>query len=70
MAVQLTVDKQGAVLAASPRHPGPSRYFERLAVEAAKKWTFAPVKTEAQRTVLVQFNFTRNGTTAHASPLQ
>jgi hypothetical protein len=56
-------------LATTPDDPGPSRYFERLAVEASKKWTFAPVDTEAQRMALVRFNFTRDGTTARARPL-
>lgn len=70
VSVRLTVDKDGRVLAATADDPGPSRYFERLATEASKKWTFAPTDTEAQRMVLVRFNFTREGTTARASPVQ
>jgi TonB family protein len=70
VSVRLTVDKDGNVLAATADDSGPSRYFERLAIEASKKWTFAPADTEAQRTVLVRFNFTRQGTTARASPVQ
>jgi TonB family protein len=70
VSVRLTVDKDGTVLAATADDPGPSRYFERLATEASRKWTFAPVDTEAQRVVLVRFNFTREGTTARASPVQ
>jgi len=68
--VRLAVDKNGTVVAATPDRPGPSRYFERLAVEASKKWTFAPAGTEAQRMVLVRFNFTREGTTARAIPVK
>jgi TonB family protein len=64
VSIRMKVDKQGTVLAATATDPGPSRYFERLAIQASKKWTFAPSDTEAQRTVLVRFNFTREGTTA------
>jgi TonB family protein len=60
----MIVDKKGTVLTATAADPGPSRYFERLAIQASRKWTFAPAATEAQRTVLVRFNFTRDGTTA------
>jgi TonB family protein len=45
VSVRLTVDKDGTVLAAAADDPGPSRYFERLAIEASKKWTFAPADT-------------------------
>jgi TonB family protein len=70
VSVRLTVDKDGTVLTAIPDDPGPSRYFERLAIEASKKWTFAPAATEAQRMVLARFNFTREGATARATPVQ
>jgi len=70
VSVRLAVDKDGTVLAATPHDPGPSRYFERLAIDASKKWTFAPADTQAQRMVLVQFNFTRGGTTARAITAQ
>jgi TonB family protein len=67
VSVRVIVSKEGTVLTANPDHPGPSRYFEHLAIEAAKKWTFAPADTQGQRTVLLPFNFTRAGTTARAS---
>jgi TonB family protein len=70
VSVRVTIDKQGTVVAATPEDPGPSRYFERLAVEASKKWTFAPAATEAQRRVLVRFSFTRAGATAGTEPPQ
>lgn len=66
----MIVDKDGTVLVATADDPGPSRYFERLAIEASKKWTFTPADSEAQRTMLVRFNFTRAGTTARANSLQ
>jgi TonB family protein len=66
--IRVTVDNQGKVVAATAEDPGPSRYFERLATEASKKWTFAPTDTQEQRRMLVRFNFTRQGTTAGANP--
>jgi TonB family protein len=68
VSVRVTIDKAGAVVDATPDDPGPSRYFERLAVAAAKKWTFTPSNWEEQRTVIVKFNFTREGVTAQAQP--
>ena len=70
VSVRVIVAPHGTVLAPTPDHPGPSRYFERLAIEASKKWTFAPADTEEERLMLVRFNFSRAGTTASARPLQ
>lgn len=66
VAVRVTVDEDGKVVAATSEVPGPSRYFERLSLQAAKKWKFAPVETGGQRSMLVKFNYTRSGTTAKA----
>jgi outer membrane biosynthesis protein TonB len=63
------VDPDGSVLAAVADRTGPSRYFQQLAVEAAKKWTFPPVDTASQRLMRVQFDFSRNGTTGRAVAL-
>jgi TonB family protein len=70
VSVRVIVDNEGMVLAAAADDAGPSRYFERLALEAAKQWTFTPASSQEQRIVLVKFNFTRSGTTASANPLQ
>ena len=70
VSVRVIVDEKGSVLAATADDPGPSRYFERLAIQASKKWTFAPTDSEEQRIMLVRFNFTRAGTTARANSLQ
>jgi TonB family protein len=70
VSVRVIVDKKGSVLAATADDPGPSRYFERLAIQASNKWTFAPTDSEEQRIMLVRFNFTRAGTTARANSLQ
>lgn len=66
--IRVSIDKAGAVVAATADEPGPSRYFQRLSVQAAKKWTFTPAQLEDQRVMLVRFNFTRDGATASASP--
>jgi TonB family protein len=66
--VRVSIDKQGAVVAATADQPGPSRYFERLSMQAARKWTFTPARSEDRREMLVHFNFTRYEATASASP--
>ena len=70
VAVRVTIDNQGAVVDATAEERGPSRYFERLSLAAAKQWTFTPAKSQEPRTVLVRFNFTRFAATAEASPEQ
>lgn len=70
VSVRVIVGKEGTVLVASADDSGPSRYFERLAIEASKKWTFTPTDSQAQRTMLVTFSFTRTGTTARAKSPQ
>jgi TonB family protein len=70
VSVRVIVDGKGTVRVATADDPGPSRYFERLAIQASKKWMFAPTDSEKQRIMLVRFNFTRAGTTARANSLQ
>jgi serine/threonine protein kinase len=67
--VRVIVAQDGAVFAAVTDRAGPSRYFERLAVDAAKKWTFPPADTSSRRLMQVRFDFTRDGATARAVPL-
>jgi len=67
VAVRLSIDKQGRVLSVSSLERGPSRYFERVSLEAAKQWTFTPAVSDEPRTVRVRFNFTRDGVTAQAN---
>ena len=68
VSVRVSVDNQGTVVDTAAEDRGPSRYFERLSVEAAKKWTFTPAAAEERRIMLVKFNFTQAGATAQASP--
>ena len=70
VAVRLIVDKEGSVFAALVDEPGPSRYFEKLAIEAAKKWTFPPMDTTGSRLELVRFDFTRQGATGRAVEIE
>ena len=69
VSVRVSIDNQGTVVDTAAEDRGPSRYFERLSVEAAKKWTFTPAAAEEPRIMLVKFNFTQAGATAQASPI-
>jgi TonB family protein len=66
--VRVTVDRAGNVIAENLEAQGSSRYFARAATEAAKRWKFAPADNQSPREWLVQFEFSRDGTTAHATP--
>ena len=67
--VRVIVNQDGSVFAATPDRAGSSRYFERLALEAAKKWTFPPADSPGQRLMQIRFDFSREGTTARAVAL-
>jgi TonB family protein len=67
--VRVVVDPDGSVLAAVADRAGPSSYFQRLAIEAAQKWTFPPAETPSRRLMQIRFDFSRDGTTGHAVPL-
>jgi outer membrane biosynthesis protein TonB len=67
--VRVVIDEHGSVLAAVADRTGPSGYFQRLAVEAARKWTFPSVDTPSRRTMQIRFDFDRDATTAHAVTL-
>jgi len=67
VAVRVTVDRSGNVVYETLEDPGSSKYFARLATEAARKWRFAPVDNQDSREWLLRFEFTRGGTTGHAA---
>ena len=67
VSVRVIVDGDGTVFAALTDDPGPSRYFERLAIDAAKKWKFVPTDSGDQRVMVLRFDFTRQGATARAA---
>ena len=66
VAVRVTVDSSGNVVDETLENPGPSKYFARLATEAARKWKFAPVDDQDPRKWLLRFEFSRGGATGHA----
>jgi outer membrane biosynthesis protein TonB len=68
--VRVIVDQDGSVYAAVADRTGPSRYFQQLAVDAAKKWTFSPADTPSRRLMQVRFDFSRDGTTGRAVTLE
>src|SRR6202011_2924520 len=49
VAVRVTVDSSGNVVDETLENHGPSKYFTRLATEAAKKWKFAPAGNHDSR---------------------
>jgi TonB family protein len=67
VAVRVTVDSSGNVVGEILENPGPSKYFARLATEAARKWKFAPASNHESRKWLLRFEFTRGGATGHAT---
>src|ERR1700730_14510381 len=48
-------------------HAGPSRYFARVAGDAAVEWKFAPADSQGSRVWLLHFEFDRDGVTADAT---
>jgi TonB family protein len=67
--VRVIVDPDGSVFAAVADRGGPSSYFQRLAIDAAKRWTFPPADTASRRVLQIRFDFTRDGTTGRAVTL-
>jgi hypothetical protein len=68
VAVRVTVDRTGNVVAETLEARGSSRYFVRLATDAAKKWKFAPADNPSSREWSVEFEFSRSGVTGRAIP--
>jgi TonB family protein len=66
IAVRVIVDRSGNVVAATLDDRASSKYLARTALDAAKKWKFAPAADQASRVWLLHFNFARAGTTADA----
>jgi len=66
--VLVTVDRSGNIVGEAVENRGSSKYFARLATDAAKKWQFAATDTQEPRQWLLTFEFTRAGATAQAIP--
>ena len=67
--VRVIVGQDGSVIAASTDRNGPSRYFQKLAIDSAKQWTFPAADTPTHRLMQIRFDFSHEGTTAHAVAL-
>jgi TonB family protein len=67
VSVRANVDPSGTVAGADLVSAGPSKYFARLALEAAPKWKFAPSSQNAGREFLLHFEFRNSGTRAFAT---
>ena len=68
--VRVSVDAAGDVLYADVEYPGPSKYFRRLALEAAEGWKFRPPIVAEQSIPsdwTLRFEFTRDETRAIAT---
>ncbi len=66
--VRVEVDAAGNVAQAKLESPGPSPYFSRLALEAARAWKFSPLQASesGDRAWKLQFAYTRAKTEASA----
>jgi len=64
--VRVDVDSAGSVVDSQFVSAGPSKYFSRTAMDAARRWKFASAGTEA-RTYDIEFTFRRSGTEVRAS---
>ena len=67
--VRVHVNQTGNVTKADMVSAGPSRYFARLAMEAAHDWKFVPSTQSAERRWMLHFDLTRQGTAASAETL-
>ena len=70
IAVRVTVERSGNVVAAVLDSRPSSKYFARATTDAAKKWTFSEAADPASRVWLLHFELTRTGTTVHAAALR
>ncbi|MGO9124488.1 MAG: TonB family protein [Terriglobales bacterium] len=71
--VRVQVDTSGNVVSAVLDSPGPSKYFARLALEAAQGWKFTPAQDHGQLVAsewIVHFAFSRINTDVSAQANQ
>lgn len=65
--VRVLVDPAGDVVGVLMERPGPSKYFARLADNAARDWKFAPTEEDGDRVWRLNYLFTRDDVTVHAT---
>lgn len=69
--VKLSVDGSGNITGADLAAPSPSKYFNDQALQAARKWDFAPAKAAGHNAAsewLLRFEITQNAT--HVTPTE
>lgn len=67
--VRVQVNSKGAVASAKLESHHVSRYFERAALQAARRWRFTPPKADGRpvsSSWLLEFDFAQSGTEMHA----
>ena len=67
--VKVDVDATGNVTQARLQSPGPSKYFARIALEAARDWKFKPAQANGQAVPsewVIRFGFSRRATEGSA----
>ena len=67
--VRVQVNSKGAVASAKLESRRVSRYFERAALQAARRWRFTPPKADGRAVSgswLLEFDFSQSGTEMHA----
>jgi TonB family protein len=70
VSLRVRVDATGNVTATEFDSTGPSRYFARLARQAAEQWKFRPADAhKSSRVWMLQFQFRTNGTKVHSAPV-
>ena len=65
ISVRVDLDSSGTVTDAEVDSPGPSKYFARLALEAAQAWKFVPPRVGGRNVLsdwILRFEFTKDGT--------
>lgn len=70
--VRVALDQAGNVARARFDSPGPSKYFARLAMQAAEGWKFAPPQADAPKRAkewLLHFEFRRDSTHVVPTPV-
>ena len=70
VAIRVSVSASGEVSEATVDSPGPSKYFAKLAQQAAQQWKFTPTSGAAGDWIL-RFEFSNAGVkafSAHAAP--
>jgi TonB family protein len=65
--VRVSVDRSGNVVGERLVNSGSSKYFARLATDAAAKWKFVPADKQGSREWLLRFEFTRGGATGQVA---